>query len=115
MALTWKDLVTTILAASIFGIYYAMTKGIDLPIISGYRSAILVLGVLGMIMCAMSGSGSLASGMNFYAVVGSIFGVLSLILIVYGLITGAKIAFTILTFVIIGLWVFTTIHHIIGN
>lgn len=115
MSLTWKDMVTTILAASIFGIYYSMGKGIDLPIISGYRSAVLVLGVLGMIMCAMSGSGSLTSGMNFYTVVGSVFGVLSLILIVYGLITGAKIAFTLLTFVILALWVFTTLHHIIGN
>jgi hypothetical protein len=114
MGLTWKDLITTILAAGVFGIYYAMGKGIDLPVISGYRSAILVLGILGIAMCALSGGGGTAGGFNPFIAIISALGFAAFLLIIYGLITGAKIAFVLLSFTILAMWALATFRHAIA-
>lgn len=113
MALTWKDFVTTILAAVVFGLYYAMTKGIAVPLIPGYRAAMIVLFIIGISMCAFS-SASNASPGNLFITTASILGAASLILIIYGLITGAKLAFTLIAAAILLLWIIATARHILG-
>ena len=113
MALTWKDLITTILAAAVFGLYYAMSKGMSIPLVSGYRSAILVLLIVGMSMCAFS-SANISQG-NMFIKVASILGIVAFALIIYGLITGAKIAFTLLTAIILLLWLIATMRHVVGS
>lgn len=113
MELTWKDLLTTILAAGVVGLYYAVSKGIDLPLLSGYRSAILTLAIVGMAMCALSGGTNGTT--NLFITVASGLGIISLILIVYGLITGTKIAFALLTIVILALWATATLRHLFAK
>lgn len=110
MGLTWKDIVTTIFAAMTFGLFYAMSKNMQLPLITGYRGAILVLGVFGIAMCALSGG---ATTTGPFITIASILGIASLIFIIYGLITGAEIAFTLLTISIIALWIISTFRHLI--
>lgn len=111
MNLTTKDLVTTLLAVATVGLYYAMSTGITLPIITEYRGAILALAVMGIMMCAFSGGAT--RGTDMFITIASILGVAALVVIIYGLITGAKIAFMILTAVIIALWFVSTLHHVI--
>ena len=114
MSLTGKDIVTTLLAVATFGLYYAMGRGIDLPVITGVRGAVLVMGAIGIMMCAMSGyTPTQTSGSNPFIVVASALGIASLFLIAYGLITGAKMALLLLTVAILALWVVSTFRHII--
>ena len=114
MTLTWKDAVTTAMAATTFGLYYAMTKGIDLPVITSYRGAIIALGILGIGMCAFSGGNVAAKAGNPFIVLASILGVIALLLIVYGLFTATKVAFVWLTVTILALWAIATLRHIIS-
>ncbi len=111
MGLTWKDIATTILALCVFGIYYAMSKGVSLPLITGYRGAILVLALLGIAMCSLSGGTNTNTGVFFIAA--SFLGVVALVLIIYGLITGTKIAFVLLAVNLIVLWLIATLRHLL--
>ncbi len=110
MSVSWKDFATTILAMLTFAFYYAITKGIAFPFISGYRGAILVLTVIGVSMCTFSARTRDRS--NPFIVIASILGTASLGLIIYGLVTGAQIAFIYLTFTILALWLVATLRHI---
>jgi drug/metabolite transporter (DMT)-like permease len=51
MKLTWRDGVTTLLAAAIVGLYYAVTRGVDLPLIgTSQLSAIVTMGILAVVI-----------------------------------------------------------------
>lgn len=115
MMLTWKDGVTTLLALLVAGLLYVQTTAaIQLPIIgSSYRLSIVALAIIGIAMCAFSNGGTM--GANPFVTIASILGVVSLVLIIYGLITGTKIAFLALTGVILVLWVVATVNHLIGT
>lgn len=113
MSLTWKDLVTTVLAVMTAGLYYSMSKGITLPLIAGYRSAIIALGIIGIGMCALSGGNTAPSGP--FIILASVGGIVALILIVYGLITGTKFAFILLTVTILVLWAGATLRHLLSS
>lgn len=115
MTLTGKDIITTILAVTTIALYYAVTKGINLPLISGYRMATLLLGIIGIAMCAFgSGTGATAAH-GMWAIVEGALGITALILIIAGLITGTKLTFILLTVTILGLWIMATIRHFMGQ
>lgn len=113
MSLTWKDGITTLLAFLVAGLYFARTtSGMQLSLISdGYRWAIIALAVIGIGMCSFS-SPATTSGTNMFIVLAGILGVSALILIIYGLVTGAKIAFTLLAMTILSLWLIATVRHL---
>ncbi len=113
MALTWKDLTTTLLAALVAAFSYLQLTGYQFPLISGYRWAIVVLLILGIGMCALSSATPGASGP--FIVIASVLGVLSLILIIAGLIMGTKTMFLAVAGVILVLWAIATLRHIIGG
>lgn len=115
MTLTWKDGATTLLVIGTCGLYYAMIQGINLPIISGYRGAIAVLAIVGIAMCAFGARPTSGAGMNLFTGAASVLGVAALILIIYGLIAGTKLALTLLTATMVLLWIISTAHHMVGN
>jgi EamA domain-containing membrane protein RarD len=112
VSLSWKDLVTSLLAALTFGLYYAMTKGIELPVITSYRIGIIFLAIIGIGMCAFSSASS--GSTSPFITLASILGVVSLVLIIYGLFTGTKVAFILLTITILLLWGISTLRHFIS-
>lgn len=115
MSLTWRDLVTTFFAFINMALMYAMVKGIQLPFVPGYRVAILLVGGIGIVMCALSGYDPAvqanALGRTLVSIASALGGV-AFILIVFGLITGNKLAFILLTGDVIVLWIMTTLRHI---
>lgn len=111
MALTWKDLVTTVLAILVAVFSYLFVTGYHFPLLSGYRSAVIVLSILGIGMCAMSSAAG-ASG-PWVSFAGAL-GVISAILIVSTLILGTKALFLAVTGIILLLWGVATLRHIIG-
>jgi hypothetical protein len=112
MTLTGKDLVTTLLVMAAGGLYFAMAAGLKLPLISGYRGAILLLTIIGIAMCALSGGTTPATGA--WAIIAGTLGVVALVVIIYGLLTGAKIAFVLLTITIVVLWAVATVRHLLA-
>lgn len=108
MILSWKDIVTTFLAAGAAGLYF-----LTMDNATGYRGGIVLLALMGIAMCAFSGGATNMS--NPFIVVSSVLGVTALALIVYGLITGAKIAFILLTLTILALWAISTLRHMLGG
>jgi hypothetical protein len=113
MTLTWKDSITTALAAMVAGFTYLQISGYHFPFISGYRWAIGVLLVLGIGMCAF-GSTASANYSSPYVMTASILGGLSLILIVAGLIMGTKTMFLAVAGIILLLWAVATFRHLLG-
>lgn len=115
MNLSIKDLKETILAVLAAGLYYAKMNNINLPIItSGYRIPIIILGAIGIVMCTVSGGGNPSTSGSIINTIISAAGVLAFIIIVYGVISGAKIAFTLLTIILLGMWLVSTLRHLIG-
>lgn len=115
MNLSIKDLKETILAILVAAFYYAKVNNINLPIItSGYRIPIIVLGVIGIVMCTISGGGNPNMSGSLINTLISAAGVLAFIVIIYGVITGAKIAFSVLTIILLSMWLVSTLRHFIG-
>ena len=106
MLLSWKDVITTFLAAGIAGLYFLTINNA-----TGYRGGILLLTLMGIAMCAFSGGTSPPSGT--FKVVFSSLGIIALIVSIYGLVTGAQIAFILLTATILALWAISTLRHMV--
>jgi hypothetical protein len=111
MALTFKDAITTILAILTTSFSYFVVTGYKFPLISGYRTATVVLLILGIGMCALS---STNNGKGLFIVTASALGILALILTVAILIFGTKQLFLALTGTILLLWLVATIRHATG-
>lgn len=109
MALTWKDAATTLLAIGTALLAYAKYQGWQNWAIAP-RLGFLILGAIGIGMCALSSpSGSPA----IWTTVLSTLGVIALILIVLGLVTGSKLLFFGLAADILLLWLLATLRHLL--
>jgi peptidoglycan/LPS O-acetylase OafA/YrhL len=111
MAITWKDAVTTILAAATGMLAYAKYQNWQSWLI-GPRLGIAVLGGIGMAMCAF-GSDNFAHP-TAWTVGLSVLGVIALVLVVAGLITGSQLTFFALAVDILALWLLSTLRHVAG-
>lgn len=111
MSLTWKDGVTTLLAGIVAVFTYLMATGYPVPYISGFRWATLVLLVLGMGMCAFSSAAP--SGTSPWITLATVLGVLAIILVIMGFVTGAKTVFIVLGGTILLLWLIATTRHLL--
>lgn len=109
-SLTWKDLVSTAITGGIVFLAYALSRGISLPLIIGYRGGVIAVGLAGIFLCAF-GSRSPQDWSNPWIIVASVLGGLAFIEIVIGLITGTKLPFLFLTGTVTALWLVTTLRH----
>src|SRR6476619_2720182 len=102
-SLTWKDLITTLLALIVVGIYWARTKGIDLPLLTSVRWTLVLLLIVGVGMCVLGSTGP-ADYSNPVIILAAVLGVAALALTVYGLITANSLAVTGMMVTILILW-----------
>jgi hypothetical protein len=100
MKLTWRDGVATILAACAG----AVTLGSS-------RAGAGVLAAIGWAMCMVGGSRTTSSFKGPVGVLASTLGVIALVLIVLGLITGSEAVFLALATDIGVLWLVATTRH----
>jgi hypothetical protein len=107
MSLSWKDVVTTVLAGVTGALVFVRLQGWHSWLMSP-RWGILVLGILGVVMCAAGASGvrpgSWATGL-------SVLGALSLVIMALGLITGQVVFFYALAADMLVLWLLATLRH----
>ena len=113
MILSWKDGVATLIAISIGLFSYFKLQGVHMSFLDNNRIAILLIGLVGVGMCAFgSVTGvTLSTGWN---IVLSGLGIGALLLIILGLILGSQLMVLLLSGVILVMWFLTTIRHIIG-
>jgi hypothetical protein len=117
MNFTWKDIITTILVGGIAWVNYMMIKGVNLPILTNQRWGILLLGIVGIIMCALGSPPAVVGSSESapWMTAAGVLGVISLILIVVGLITGNRTIFVLLSGTILLLWLVSTTRHMLGK
>lgn len=109
MALSWKDAATTGLAAGTGLLTYAKYQNWQ-GWLTGPRLGIIVLGVVGILMCALGAGEPMSSG-SIWSMGLSIMGGLALVLIIVGLITGGRLVFYALAADILVLWLLATLRH----
>lgn len=114
MSLTWRDAVTTIIAAGAVIIAVAAMREWNVPIIGNPRWAALVLIVLGIALCIIGNTATQTNTSNPYVMLMAILGGGVILLAVLALIIGTAI-YVGITAVLIGLmWLVSTIRHLIS-
>jgi hypothetical protein len=111
MLLTWKDFATTLLTLSIVLAYYFQSNNIVFPFIQSVRWTIVLIGIIGISICAL-GSTGISPEKSMWITAASFLGITSFVIILWGLITGARITIPLLIGSITLLWFITTIRHI---
>jgi hypothetical protein len=91
-------------------VYYALSKGMDLPLIGSVRGGIIALAVVGIFLCAF-GFSNIPDWSNPWIIAASLLGVLAIIAIVLGLITASQSVMLFLTVTLVALWFVTTLRH----
>ena len=115
MGLTWRDGVTTVLAGAVALVGLAVSGEWGWPMLGSFRMGTLAVGILGIGMCIVAGSGSRMEeglrdqdrGTKMLAALG----VASFALIVLGLIVDSELLFMLLTITTVGMWLMATIRH----
>jgi len=115
MRLTWRDAVTTVLAAMVAVIYLTFAVGWAIPVVDDARGATLLIGLIGLSMCIVGGSGSTIAKGNIWIAPLGVLGGVSLMLVVGGLITGWDVAVPTLAAVIGLMWTISTVHHAVES
>lgn len=129
MRLTWRDAVTTVLAAAAALVLLAVTLGWGWPVITDYRVAAVVLWVLGVAMCPMAWMGVQAAvgdsdaraalqgqlGVNrtYYQFM-SVLALAATVLLVWGVVAPALAVVVALAAVVIGMWLISTTRRAIA-
>jgi hypothetical protein len=111
MKLTWRDSVTTLLAAAIVGLYYAVTRGVDLPLINTQLSAIVTVGILALIM-GFIGMERRDIEEGGWLLGQMIVGIVTLGLFIASLFYATQTMFLAVTVGVIAMWVVGMAHHV---
>jgi hypothetical protein len=111
MRLTWRDGVTTLLAGVVVATYAAYAAGWAIPVVDEVRGATLLIGIVGLAMCIVGGSGSTIASRNSFSVPASVLGGAALLLIITGLVTGWSLAVPLLAADTLVLWAISTARH----
>lgn len=112
MPVDWKGVMATALTAGTALVAYAKLKGLDWPLLGSYRTASVVILVLGLGACiAASWNGTPLK--DNWTMLASVLGVFAFGLGLINLLANNQIIFVALAVDIIALWVITTIHHLI--
>jgi uncharacterized membrane protein len=115
MRLTWKDGITTLLVVAVVLVAMAVIQEWGWPLLGSYRAGGIVLLVLGMAMCTMSGSTQETSMRSPYTMTASILGVLALVLAIWTVIADTQAPLVALTIDIVLLWLVSTLHHVVAS
>lgn len=116
MRLTIRDGVTSVMAALVVAATFAVTQGWGWPLLGSTQAGIVVLGVMGFAMCMVGtrteDMGSRRSIREHPSmIVGSLIGVVALILLVGGLIADTEAWLVALAVTLLVLWAFSTVRH----
>jgi hypothetical protein len=113
MRLTWKDGISTVLAAVAVLVALAVTNAWGWPLLGDYRAGTVALTLVGFGMCATGTAIGKTSWANPFVAIATLLGVVALVLIVGGLIYATAPLFVALAAVIVALWFVSTLRHLV--
>jgi len=117
MMLTWRDAVTTLLAAAVIAVYLAFLDGTNLWLISGVRGTavtVLLLGLTGGYVLGTAGhlaAEADSAAVRVYLAFAGLLAMAALAAAVAGLATGSPAALAALVAMTIVLWFVVTVRH----
>jgi hypothetical protein len=111
MRLTWRDGVTMLLALLVVGTFAAYATDSAIPVLNDARGVTLLIGIVGLSMCIVGGSGETIGSKDAFTIPAGILGGAALVLIIAGLVTGWPIAVTFLVADTLILWALSTVRH----
>lgn len=111
--LTWKDGLTTILFAAAIAVMLAVTQAWGWPLLGSHRAGALLLGLLGLGMCA-GGAVEGRRRSRVYSTTMAALGSMALVLLIWGIIAGSEAVFLALGATIGVMWLASTIGHALG-
>lgn len=116
MGLTWKDGVSTLLAAAVVLVALAVVEEWGWPLLGSYRAGAVAIGVMGLGMCALGSSTQEASGPRgpYFATM-SLLGALALVFAIWAIVADAKEPFVALAVDTVLLWMASTLHHLVSS
>jgi hypothetical protein len=110
MKLTWKDIVTTLLAAGGAALVWAKFYEYNWAVVGSWRSAVAVLAGLGLGMCIFSNYQ--AEFRNRVDTGEMVLGIAAAVMAVVGMVVTSSIIFYALAGVIGTLWLVSTFRHV---
>lgn len=114
MSLTWKDLAATLLVAGVGVVTYAKLHNFKWPLLGSWRTATLVLLVLGLGSCIAISLNALPDK-NAWTTLATVLGAIAFGLAVLGIIINSKAIFLAVAADVVLLWVVTTLHHLLAK
>ncbi|MGZ3416116.1 MAG: hypothetical protein ACXVAT_20065 [Isosphaeraceae bacterium] len=112
MRLTWKDALSTVLVLAGLLMALSVVQGWGWPFLSGVRSGIIALGVVGVAACALGAPRESLYYRDPFGLMTTVIVMIALVVaIVGGLIAGTQQFLIVLMVVTAMLWVMATIRH----
>jgi hypothetical protein len=115
MRFTWRDGISTLLAAVVLLLAFAVVRGWNWPLLGGYRSGMIALAVVGLVM---SGIGTAAREVRWsdpFMATEGILGAVAVVLFVVGIIAATQgwlVAFTVSLMVV---WFVAVTRHVVEH
>jgi len=116
MRLTYRDGITTVLAAAVVAVTLAVTQGWDWPLLGTTRAGFVALGILGIAGCSVGNRTEDVAFAKEFArrpgmIAGSVLGAIGLVLFIAGLIVNTETLLVALAVDLVALWVLATTRH----
>jgi hypothetical protein len=110
---SFRDATATLLAALAALVALAVINGWAWPLLTGYRSGTIALGVIGFGMCVIGSDYSTVRELDPFVAVAGLLGIAVLGLVIAGLIWATATLFVWLAVTILLLWLITTVRHVL--
>lgn len=112
MRLSWRDGVTTALAAGVLALYAAVTAGGWLPAAGGTRAAGAIVFLAGLAMCVVgAGEPDRAATPRWVTYAAGALALTALVSAVVAVVAASGTALAVLVWSIVALWLFATVRH----
>jgi hypothetical protein len=112
MSLTWRDAVTTIVAAGALVVAIAVIRNWNVPIISNPRWAAFILIAIGIALCIVGNVSGQPDFADPYVMIMAVLGGGIILLAALALIMGTAVYVGLAAGVLLLMWLVSTIRHI---
>jgi len=110
MTLSWKDAAATVLTGFTETVAYARLRHYKWPLLHNWRTASLVVLLLGFAICIVAGWG-IVLHKNTWTTTATVLGSIAGLAGILGIIFNNKVCFIVLAGAILVLWLLATIDH----
>lgn len=112
MGITWRDAVTTLIIIGIGGIFYLVSNGTHMSLLTNVRLIIIFLSLIGILVWFMDFLPTISRAHPMWSGLLAACGMVLFLDSFFGIITGVGVTVTVLIIGIFVTWALVTIEHI---